>query len=336
MTLNKHRENFLSADYPTLVHPVVRGSGPSRRGPYLSTLGRIPENILPGNSSSSYLRRPMQSTGVQDTFTIKLPQFEGPFDLLLFFIERDELDIYNIPIATITDDFLAYIHGMDVMNVDLASEFILVAAQLMSIKARMLIPRKQLDETGEEIDPRLELVERLLEYKRYKSILDDMRVLEENRQYRNPRGYASEELRKMATKALVDVELESLDLYKLLRAFERVMARYEDNQKKVAVHEVVRWPYTIRDQQQMIFQRIRNGHKVPFELLFSQCENRVHAIVTFLALLELLNQQQVDLIQGSGMNNFWLAAPDPSNEPPDLPLEEQAEADQPMGHLEEE
>ena len=91
----------------------------------------------------------MQSTGVQDTFTIKLPQFEGPFDLLLFFIERDELDIYNIPIATITDDFLAYIHGMDVMNVDLASEFILVSAQLMSIKARMLIPRKQLDETGE-------------------------------------------------------------------------------------------------------------------------------------------------------------------------------------------
>ncbi|MBK7343893.1 MAG: segregation/condensation protein A [Saprospiraceae bacterium] len=273
----------------------------------------------------------MQPAGQQDTFTIRLPQFEGPFDLLLFFIERDELDIYNIPIAQITDEFLDYIHGMDVMNVDLASEFILVAAQLMSIKARMLIPRKQVDEQGEEIDPRLELVERLLEYKRYKSVLDEMRVLEENRQYRNPRGYASEELRKMATKALVDVELESLDLYKLLRAFERVMSRYEDNQKKVTVHEVVRWPYTIRDQQQMIFHRIRSGVKVPFELLFSQCENRVHAIVTFLALLELLNQQLVDILQGNGMNNFWLVAPEVGEDLPDLP-----EEDLPTADLEEE
>lgn len=264
----------------------------------------------------------MQTTSQQDTFTIKLPQFEGPFDLLLFFIERDELDIYNIPIAQIADEFLDYIHNMDVMDVDMASEFILVAAQLMSIKARMLLPRKQVDEQGEEIDPRLELVERLLEYKRYKSVLDDMRVLEENRQYRNPRGYASEELRKMATKALVDVELESLDLYKMLRAFERVMARFEDTQRRVTVHEVVRWPYTIRDQQQMIIHRIRSGVKVPFELLFSQCENRVHAIVTFLALLELLNQQQVDILQGNGLNNFWLVPPDPDGDVSDLPEEE--------------
>jgi segregation and condensation protein A len=261
----------------------------------------------------------MQTTGQQDTFTIKLPQFEGPFDLLLFFIERDELDIYNIPIAQIADEFLDYIHSMDVMDVDMASEFILVAAQLMSIKARMLLPRKQMDELGQEIDPRLELVERLLEYKRYKSVLDDMRVLEENRQYRNPRGFASEQLRKMATKALVDVELESLDLYKMLRAFERVMLRYEDNQRRVTVHEVVRWPYTIRDQQQMIIHRLRSGIKVPFELVFSQCENRVHAIVTFLALLELLNQQQVDILQGNGMNNFWLVAPDPEGEASELP-----------------
>ena len=86
-----------------------------------------------------------------DTFTIRLPQFEGPFDLLLFFIERDELDINNIPIAKITDDFLDYIHQMERLNIDLASEFILVAATLCRIKAKMLLPRRELDEQGEEI-----------------------------------------------------------------------------------------------------------------------------------------------------------------------------------------
>ena len=112
-----------------------------------------------------------------DTFTIKLAKFEGPFDLLLFFIERDELDIYDIPIAKITKDFLAYIRELEEMNIDLASEFIVVAATLMRIKAKLLLPRKQIDEQGNEIDPREELVSRLLEYKRYKSVLDELRQL---------------------------------------------------------------------------------------------------------------------------------------------------------------
>ena len=99
------------------------------------------------------------------TYTIKIPQFEGPFDLLLFFIERDELDINDIPIAIITDEFLSYIKMMESLNIDLASEFILVAATLMRIKAKMLIPRKPVDEEGNEIDPREELVLRLMEYK---------------------------------------------------------------------------------------------------------------------------------------------------------------------------
>ncbi len=110
---------------------------------------------------------------MSDTFTIKLPVFEGPFDLLLFFIERDELDIYNIPIAKITDDFLDYLRHLESVNVDLASEFIVVAATLMRIKAKLLLPRKQVDDEGNEIDPRHELVERLLEYKRYKTVLEE-------------------------------------------------------------------------------------------------------------------------------------------------------------------
>ena len=114
-------------------------------------------------------------------YKIKIKQFEGPFDLLLFFIERDELDIYDIPIASITDDFLAYIQNLEELNIDVASEFILVAATLMRIKARVLLPRKEIDEDGNEIDPRIELTQRLLEYKKYKDILEDMALLEDQR-----------------------------------------------------------------------------------------------------------------------------------------------------------
>ncbi|MFT5766171.1 MAG: segregation and condensation protein A, partial [Saprospiraceae bacterium] len=131
-------------------------------------------------------------------YNIVLPQFEGPFDLLLFFIERDELDINDIPISKITNDFLSYIQQLESLDIDLASEFILVAATLMRIKAKMLIPRKPVDEEGNEIDPREELVARLMEYKRYKSILEEMRTLEEDRSFRSPRGNTAKELKKIA------------------------------------------------------------------------------------------------------------------------------------------
>ena len=240
------------------------------------------------------------------SYTIKLPQFEGPFDLLLFFIERDELDIYNIPIATITDDFLDYIRQMDALNIDLASEFILVAATLCRIKAKMLLPRKPVDDEGNEIDPREELVQRLLEYKRYKSVLEEMRALEEQRALKKERGNAAKELQQLATKALVDVELESLNLFKLLKTFERLLQRFEDQKHQQVVHQVLRYPYTIKEQQAFIFSQIENGKRANFKHLFEGLDNRIHAIVTFLALLELLNMQQLRVLQGEGANNFWV------------------------------
>ncbi len=247
------------------------------------------------------------------TYTIHLPQFEGPFDLLLFFIERDELDIHDIPIAKITDDFLDYIRQMERMNIDLASEFILVAATLCRIKARMLIPRKPLDEEGNEIDPREELVRRLLEYKRYKSVLDELRQMEALRALRQRRGNASDELRKLANQALADAELESLTLFKLLKAYERVLGRLEQR-KQQRVHRIVNYPYTIADQQEYLLSVVKPGKKVPFERVFLRLENRIQAIVTFLALLDLLNARRIALIQGEGINNFWLTARQPSEE----------------------
>ena len=243
-------------------------------------------------------------------YTIKLPQFEGPFDLLLFFIERDELDIYDIPISEVTDDFLAYMQEAERMDIDLASEFVLVAATLCRIKAKMLIPRKPVDEEGNEIDPREELVARLLEYKRYKSVLDELRFLETERSMRNYRGNVTAELAEIATKALVDVELENVTLFKLLRTYERMLRRLEEANEHPVIHEIAQISYTIEEQQDRIMDlvgRVRVGKSRPsFTDVFSVCRTRLHAIVTFLGLLELLNAQMVRLIAGEGANNFWL------------------------------
>ncbi len=242
-----------------------------------------------------------------DSYTIKLPEFEGPFDLLLFFIERDELDINDIPIANITNDFLYYIREMERLNVDLASEFIVVAASLCRIKAKMLLPRRLVDEEGNEIDPREELVNRLIEYKRYKGVLEEMRKMEEERFSKSSRGNITKELKQIAEKALVDVELESVTLFKLLRNFERLLKKYEDRTATKTVHRVMRWEYTIKKQQSYIFEQIEKKASIDFEELFVGLENRIHAIVTFLALLELLNTERLHVSTREGINNFWLS-----------------------------
>src|SRR6266850_4804574 len=140
----------------------------------------------------------------QENFEIHLPLFEGPFDLLLFFIERDELDIYDIPISKITNDILAYLHQLESLNVELASEFILVAATLMRIKSKMLLPRPQLDEQGNEIDPREELVKHLMEYKKYKSVVDQFHKMEETELMKEKRGNLVKELRQLAESTNVE------------------------------------------------------------------------------------------------------------------------------------
>ena len=142
------------------------------------------------------------------SFEIKLPQFEGPFDLLLFFIERDELDIYDIPITGITNDFLEYIHQLKVMNIEVASEFILVAATLMRIKAKMLLPRPELDEEGNTIDPRKDLIQQLIEYRKYKAILHELSEMEDDRMKQEKRGNIVAELKKIAT----EIENESVSV----------------------------------------------------------------------------------------------------------------------------
>ena len=251
------------------------------------------------------------------SYKIKIDQFEGPFDLLLFFIERDELDIHDIPIATITNDFLEYVREIDALNIDLASEFILVAATLMRIKAKMILPRKPLDEEGNEMDPRDELVRRLVEYKRYKETIEEFKELEEERSNKLERANAAAELRKLSQKALIDTELESLTLFKLMKAFDRVLNRAKDDEKKT-VHKVYNYSYSIESQETYILDTIKSKEKVAFEDIFVKMEDRIHAIVTFLALLALINQDKVYFEDREGVNNFVVSLKEPSLKPEEV------------------
>ena len=122
----------------------------------------------------------------------------------------------------------------------------------------------------------------------------------------NPRGYASTELRQLAEHALADAEMESVTLYKLLRVFERLVGRFEEDRQARRVHTVYNFNYTIQEQRDYIRACLIHGRNTAFEEVFAHLENRIHAVVTFLALLELLNSQQVVLVQGEGVNNFWL------------------------------
>jgi segregation and condensation protein A len=239
------------------------------------------------------------------SFEIKLQQFEGPFDLLLFFIERDELDIYDIPISDITRDFLAYIQDMSELNMEVASEFILVAATLMRIKAKMLLPRKELDEAGNIIDPRADLVNRLLEYKRYKAVLGNMAELEEQQLGRVRRGNVQEELAAIQASLGVEQELEQLDLYQLLKNFSKVLQRFEERES-APHHVVVRFAYTIDEQKAFVVSAVKEKGKMAFEQLFADFKDRMQAIFTFLAILELLQLQLLDIKIGEGYNSFLL------------------------------
>lgn len=247
------------------------------------------------------------SQAKSNTYEIKLPLFEGPFDLLLFFIERDELDIYDIPIAKVTSDFLEYVHQLEAMNVEVASEFILVAATLMRIKAKMLLPRPVLDEQGNEIDPREELVRHLLEYKKYKTVIAELMKMESDRLDREARGNLMREIKKLGESADNEAEMEDLDLYKLMKIYHKVLKRYELEQAK-PTHQVIQYPYTISVQKDFILGRLiqSSDKKISFIKLVQEKPEKILVIYNFLAILELLQLGKITLIIGEGFNNFWI------------------------------
>ena len=237
------------------------------------------------------------------SYQIKLPQFEGPFDLLLFFIERDELDIYNIPIARITADFLEFIHKQENLNIELSSEFILFISTLMRIKAKMLLPRKEVDAAGNEIDPRQELVDKILEYKRYKQAALKMAELEAERILLAKRGNLQMDMMLASDEAGEGTEIQTITLFRLMKTYEKVMKRLNDRVNKPQ-HVVFRYDYTMEGSRDYVLQRTRQERKMNFIKIFEACQDRIHAIFLFLSLLELAQQQHLTIVSGEGRNSF--------------------------------
>lgn len=238
-----------------------------------------------------------------ETYQIKLPQFEGPFDLLLFFIERDELDIYNIPITKITNEFLDFIHSSEALNIDLGSEFILFISTLMRIKAKMLLPRKELDQEGNEIDPRQELIDKILEYKKFKQAAVEMQQMEAVRMMMVKRGNLVNELAKIGEESGEGTEIQNVTLFKLMKAFERVAQRLHEKRHQ-PVHTVVQYNYTMEGSREYMLELIKKEHTISFEKIFDVCENRIHAIFLFLNMLELIQAKYFTILTGEGRNNF--------------------------------
>ena len=263
------------------------------------------------------------------TYQIVLPQFEGPFDLLLFFIERDELDIYNIPIHKIIQDFLNYIHGQENLNIELSSEFILFVSTLMRIKAKMLLPRKELDAQGNEIDPRQELIDKLLEYKRYKEASATLAEMEAIRQLMVRRGNLQKEMSQIGEESGEGTEIQTITLFKLMKTFEKVMQRIQQRQNK-PVHTVVQYSYTMESSRKHILTAVREQHTMAFEKVFEVCRDRLHAIFLFLSMLELVQLNYMSLLVGEGRNNFIVEFnPDRPEDPMDNSLFEEGGGDGP-------
>jgi len=238
-----------------------------------------------------------------ETYQIKLPQFEGPFDLLLFFIERDELDIYNIPINKLTKDFLHYIHNQESLNIELSSEFILFISTLMRIKAKLLLPRKEIDAQGNEIDPRQELIDKILEYKRFKEASVKLAEMEALRLLMVKRGNIHCELNSIGEQAGEGTEIQNITLFKLMKSFEKVMQKVHDRQNK-PVHTVVKYNYTMEESRAFVLRTAQKERTVSFEKIFKECNDRIHAIFMFLSMLELIQLHYMSIMVGEGKNNF--------------------------------
>lgn len=259
---------------------------------------------------------------VEEGYEIKLPQFEGPFDLLLFFIERDELNIHDIPISKITDDFLSYVSQMQALNMEMASEFIFVASTLMRIKAKMLLPRPDLDENENEIDLREDLVQKLILYKQFKEVCEGLRVMEENRLQLYSRGNIHYDIRQQLQLDATGENLDSFDLYGLMMIYEQMMYQFRNRPPEVT-HTVVKYPYTIEQQKKAIAELIEINKKLDFQELLKNSENKVQFVYNFLAILEMLQQRLLQIEVGLGYNNFNVEERDPKQE--DLVLDEELE-----------
>ena len=252
-----------------------------------------------------------------EDYKVDLEVFEGPLDLLLYLIRRDELDIYDIPIGRITEQYMKYLEVMRQLNLDVAGGLVVMAATLMVIKSRMLLPvdRRVAEESGDDewVDPRLDLVRQLVEYKKFKDAAGRLAEYELRRMESFDYGGGRPKFEKtQADKASAIADLGVLDL---LAAFQDVLARLGE----VPQEELKGSRWSVPDKMDFVLSRVRADGQLAFSSLFREQSPRGEVIVTFLALLELLRQHRVIIYQNAAFHEITIL---PSKEEPaDKPLD---------------
>jgi segregation and condensation protein A len=240
---------------------------------------------------------------MEDVINIKIPAFEGPFDLLLHLIRENKLDIYDIPISVITSQYLEYIEIMKELNLEIAGDFLVMAATLIQIKSRMLLPPDEEAAAEEQEDPRLDLVQRLLDYQKYKEAASDLRTKEEEWMkifHKEPLAEEGEEEGELY--------LFDLSLFDLLDAFKKILDKAPPE-----IVSITRETLTVKDKISMIMEILEGREAVRFEDLFRDGISRVQLIITFVSLLELIRLGLARVYQEKEFGNIWVI--NPSNQP---------------------
>ena len=236
-----------------------------------------------------------------EDYKVKLDVFEGPLDLLLYLIKRDEVDIYDISIERITKQYLAYLEAFQVLNIELAGEFIVMAANLLYIKSRTLLPvdQQMADEEAEEEDPRFELIRQLIEYKKFKEAAASLRDQEALRENLFPRSPVTPELAPQET-----LLVEEVGIFDLIHAFQKILKRLE--KKPENLREIFAENFTVSDKIDHVLRVMQVGVSLKFEELFADAASRTEIVVTFLAMLELIRLKQLRVRQEAHFGEIWI------------------------------
>jgi len=224
-------------------------------------------------------------------FKLKLDVYEGPLDLLLYLIRKEDVDVINIPIAKITEQYLQFIDVMKLLDLDFVGDFLVMAATLMHIKSRMLLPPENPDEEQMEEDPKDALIRRLTEYQHFKEIAGDLQGKEQARKDLFPRPPDEEQKKKWKDEAR-EVYIET-NLFDLISAFSDALQRIPED----VIHEIIKEHFTVEQKIHELLHLLLDRESVLINEVFQRCRNKEEAIVTFLALLELIRLQEIKAFQ---------------------------------------
>ena len=266
------------------------------------------ELTLSNRVTSVVIKEILGQEDQRPTYQITFPAFDGPMDLLLHLIKEHELDIYDIPISRITKEYLAYLEVMRTLNLEIAGDFLVMAATLMQIKSRMLLPVDPTPDQPEE-DPRVELMRRLIEYKKFKDAADQLGDLEKGRGHLLPRTMASE-LKEIGE----EEHLEEVTLFGLLAAFKDVLIHSQED----ITGELVRPEITVSQKINDLMDALQSENKIVFRPFLTACRTKIEKIVSLLALLELIRLKLVRVFQNKIFGEIEVHLTQ-SSEPPEAP-----------------